>query len=304
MNGDLRNRLVEQLTRRFGAVGRLPDSQSLFDVGEHGVRLYVRYSRIHPGRRTFYGLRRDDLRALEGRRSFICFLWPGQPEPLFVPYADYEAVFEAAVPARDGQYKVQIHLQASGTELYIARVGRFNVDGWYGFSGIEQAAGLAVNEPPLLSHAQIQTLLGSIGSMKQFDVWIPPRDRPALDWSLATQFAIKKTLPLTRSVHVILQDIDAIWFKRGSTEIAAIFEVEHSTPIYSGLLRLNDVFLALPRVERLGIVSNEVRRALFARQVNRPTFERSGLRERCSFLEYGDVLSWYRRLVRAGNQPC
>ena len=69
--------------------------------------------------------------------------------------------------------------------------------------------------------------------------------------------------------------------------------------MYSGLLRFNDILLTDPKVSRFSIVSNDVRRDLFARQLHRPTFKRSGLAELCSFLEYANVFEWHERLSRA-----
>ena len=71
------------------------------------------------------------------------------------------------------------------------------------------------------------------------------------------------------------------------TALEGLFEVEHSTPVYSGLLRFNDVLLANPKLSRFTIVSNERRRALFSKQVFRPTFRKSGLAELVSFLRPG-----------------
>jgi type II restriction enzyme len=141
--------------------------------------------------------------------------------------------------------------------------------------------------------------LGSIGASKNFDVWIPPHDRPFLDWSLTDVFDVSQTLPPGyENVKAILHEIDVVWIRRGTAGLAAVYEVEHSTPIYSGLLRLNDVRLANPAIDRLTIVSDEPRRAAFVRQLNRPTFTSSGLTSVCSFLDYADVYDWHRRLVR------
>ncbi|MBI3636696.1 MAG: hypothetical protein HY216_10895 [Candidatus Rokubacteria bacterium] len=295
---DLRTRLLCSLHDRFGAIDALAKSQSLFELGTNGVRIYVRYSRIHGRDKTFYGLRKTDLVSLEGRPSFICFLWDGQETPLFVSYEDYEAVFAEASPASDGQYKVQVCVAPQGTELYVARAGRFNVEADFGFAAIERAVKARTETIPALSHSQIQTLLGAIGAMKSFDVWIPSRDRESLDWSITEPFSCVRRLPMTGAMQGLLHEVDAIWFRRGSTRLAALFEVEHSTPVYSGLLRLNDIHLAFPSADRLSIVSNEIRRGLFARQIQRPTFQRSGLSERCTFLEYGDVFHWHLRMKR------
>ena len=89
-----------------------------------------------------------------------------------------------------------------------------------------------------------------------------------------------------------------MWLQRGSSELRAMFEVEHSTPVYSGLLRLNDLYLTEPNLKlRYSIVSNDERRSLFLRQIDRPTFKASGLSEICSFLEYKDAFLWFNRTL-------
>ena len=248
---------------------------------------------------TTVALREEDLQQLEGHPSLICFLWDGQAEPLLVPFSEYEDVFQATVPSRDGQYKIQVYLQDDGTELYIARARRFNVEGHFGWNQLEDAADSAsVEAVPDFSHSQIQTLLGAIGTAKNLDVWIPPSDRGKLDWTITNRFSCRDALPYGfERVGNILQEVDVIWIQRGSSELRALFEVEHSTPIYSGLLRFNDIHLIASRLRpRFSIVANEARRSLFVRQLNRPTFRTSGLSELCTFLEYSNVFSWHKRV--------
>ena len=131
------------------------------------------------------------------------------------------------------------------------------------------------------------------------NIWIPNEDREKLDWSvIPNRFEISLSLPnVSKSAQRCLSEIDVIWIDRGSNKIKALYEVEHSTPVYSGLLRFNDIYLTSVAVERFTIVSNEERRSVFARQINRPTFIRSGLCEICSFLNYANVYSWHQRLV-------
>jgi hypothetical protein len=88
-----------------------------------------------------------------------------------------------------------------------------------------------------------------------------------------------------------------MWIERGAGRLNALFEVEHSTPVYSGLLRFNDVLLVSPQLgARFTVVSNDKRRSLFIRQLRRPTFKFSRLNEYCTFMEYGGVYNWYLRL--------
>src|SRR5207245_2943513 len=134
---EAKRRLLEDLQQRFGSISKLPNSQSLFEIGSQ-ARVYVRYSKLHPDGRTFYGLRRTDLQQLEGRQSLICFLWDSQAEPLLIPYRDFEEVFATLTPASDGQFKVQVYPEVEGTELYIANAGRFNVESYFGWNRSEE----------------------------------------------------------------------------------------------------------------------------------------------------------------------
>lgn len=300
MPADVKKQFLTELERRFPAARKMAGSQSLFDLGHGQGRVYIRYSKLHPGGRTFFGLRRIDLKELEGSNSTICFLWDGQSEPLLVPFGDFEDVFQVTRPADDGQYKAQAYLGSESTELYIAGAGRFNVEGYFGWSEhVAHPSAEAIAFARQLTHSQVQTLLGAIGARKGHEIWVPPNDRAKLDWTLSTRFDLHGALPqVSSTVDAILSEVDVIWIRRGSSEFAALFEVEHSTPVYSGLLRFNDFFLVSPTTRpRFSVVSNDTRRSLFARQINRPTFTTSGLSEFCTFLEYENVYEWWRRIV-------
>ena len=291
---------LQELSSRFGKLEKFGDSLSLYKISGSDIQIYIRYSKTHPNGRMWYGLREKDLQELEGHPSLLCFLWDNQKEPLLIPYSEYEDVFSSTTPAEDGQYKVQLIRNEEATELYIARAGRFNVDGFLGWEQLEKISALADGEKvPDLSHSQIQTLLGAIGTSKDFDIWIPANDRTKLDWNITKKFIPRDNLPNGfERVENILSEVDVIWMQKGSNNMNALFEVEHSTPIYSGLLRFNDIHLVSPELKtRFSIVANAERRSLFSRQVSRPTFKASGLEDLCTFFDYTDVHNWYRRII-------
>ena len=216
-----------------------------------------------------------------------------------MPFSEYEDVFQSTSPAPDGQYKVLVHLQDDGTELYIPKAGRFNVEGHLGWSELEVLIDSArLGTVPEFSHSQVQTILGSIGTTKDYDIWVPQSDRVKLDWSLTDHFDCRDVLPYRfEQVKSVLQEVDMIWIQRGSSDLKALFEVEHSTPIYSALLRFNDIHLVAPGPGlRFSVVAKDARRELFVRQLNRPTFRVSGLSKLCNFLEYTNVYGWYNRI--------
>ncbi len=179
-------------------------------------------------------------------------------------------------------------------------VGRFNVDGYIGWNELNDfVSASSTTEVHELTHSQVQTLLGAIGYAKGNDIWIPPSDRYTRDRTFIKNFPIHPALPARfKSVEPVLAEIDVVWMQRGGGDLVAMFEVEHTTTIYSGLLRFNDVHLEAPNLKtRFSIVSNDARRALYVRQVNRPTFRRSGLSDLCTFMEYGNVVDWHRRII-------
>ncbi|HEX6504903.1 MAG TPA: hypothetical protein VF011_16810 [Terriglobales bacterium] len=294
-----KDRFLSDLTQRFGPVKKLEGSLSLFSLGTSDVRLYVRYSKIHNGDRSFFGLREVDLRKLEGHDSYICFILSNSSPPVFVPFADFEEVFRNSQPAADGQHKVQLLRGKHDLELYIARQGRFNVEAYLGFGVIEDAIKGATLRMPELGHSDIQSLLGGIGIMKGYDVWIPTSDCARLQWTLTPRFQPVSRVPAGYGeVVTVLSEIDVVWVGKGGNSIEGLFEVEHSTSIYSGLLRFNDLLLTNPKLKQFSIVSDDSRRSLFARQLRRPTFVRSGLSELTSFLDYTNVYQWHLRLSK------
>lgn len=297
MPNEFKSELLGQLERRLGPLKRLPGSQSLLETAS-GSRIYLRYSRVHAGRCAFYGLRRVDLNALEGHDSYVCLFTDDPQSPLFLPYGDSESVIRQSPVATDGQYKVQLLNDAGTRELYLPRVGSFNVDAYGGIETLQQAADVGRSAAlATLTHGQVQTLLGAIGHCKGYAVYVPPGDVVCLDWSFVPRFNVVTTLPsFVEQRAAAATEIDVIWLDHSSSAVSAAFEVEHSTPVYSGLLRFNDVHLTCPGISRYFVVSNESRRDLFSRQVQRPTFQRSGLADVVSFLEYANVFDWHRRL--------
>ena len=75
--------------------------------------------------------------------------------------------------------------------------------------------------------------------------------------------------------------------------IAHAFEVEHTTSIYSGLLRMADLLAMQPRMNiMLHIVAPIDRRDQVRREIVRPVFsvlEGGAMSTRCSFLSYDAV---------------
>ena len=105
--------------------------------------------------------------------------------------------------------------------------------------------------------------------------------------------AFLELLPLNyddATLRTIAQ-IDVIWLQNRS--MARAFEVEHTTAIYSGLLRMADLLALQPNMDiRLHIVAPAEKREKVLREIRRPVFsllDRGPLYESCTFIPYDAV---------------
>ena len=93
--------------------------------------------------------------------------------------------------------------------------------------------------------------------------------------------------------------IDVLWLKANS--IVAAFEVESTTSIYSGLLRMSDLLALQPNLDiRLYLAAPDERRPHFERQILRPTFMAAALHVKCGFLAFSKLVEKVEGIRRLG----
>jgi hypothetical protein len=143
---------------------------------------------------------------------------------------------------------------------------------------------------------QVQAKLAEIGATMQFRVWLPKADRGRVQDLIAKPLQLAllgEKLPLNYNSATIatIEQIDVIWItKKGS--IARAFEVEHTTAVYSGLLRMADLLSLQPNMNiQLYIVAPEERRDKVFAEMRRPIFSQleRPLYDTCSFVSYESV---------------
>ena len=143
---------------------------------------------------------------------------------------------------------------------------------------------------------QIQGLLAKIGEEMGFDIWLPNPDRArvAKVWQPRDPRSLLTSLPLSydKTTLSTISLIDVIWIKN-KRSIARAFEVEHTTSIYSGILRMADLVALQPDISiKLHIVAPIDRQEKFATEIRRPVFSymtNGSLSEMCTFISYDDV---------------
>lgn len=95
--------------------------------------------------------------------------------------------------------------------------------------------------------------------------------------------------------------IDVIWFRKGAGHPVRFFEIEHTTSVYSGLLRFNDVMIDFPIPEAFVVGDGEKTLAKFEMEIARRTFAHSGLREVTRYVYYEDVRDTWRKFQAIGQ---
>ncbi len=153
------------------------------------------------------------------------------------------------------------------------------------------------------THHEMQGWLRDLGLSLGFDVWIASNDRSRayaggqLGDGCVTEL-VANGVTAAESVRLI----DVIWIDRSSRRVAAAFEVEHSTSIHSGIVRMLDLALGSPLGEgsTLFLVAPDERRAEVAQQLHRPAFMRVaelGIR----YLPYSELRQHRHAMARFGS---
>ncbi|TAL68028.1 MAG: hypothetical protein EPN82_11545 [Bacteroidetes bacterium] len=291
--------VITSLEEKHGKLKRLGDGYSLYLIPSIDTIVYFRYSKISKVSknvlRTFYGLRNEDIKLMQSKKSFICLVTDDETKNLFIPYQQFETYFLETSPSNDGQYKTQTLFKPTGSEIYFAGIGKFNAENYFSLEDILNITKTKISIPEL-SHTQIQSIIGSIGIKKGYNIWYPESDKQKIDSAIVDYTKVIEKLPtFSKEVDHIISEIDVIWLDKSKP--ISFYEVEHSTPIYSGLLRFNDVLLTISGSDNFNIVANNERESKFGKEINRPTFKQNKLIDKVTFLDYTNVYNWYHNLT-------
>lgn len=172
----------------------------------------------------------------------------------------------------------------------------------------EDTVEIATTQTEVRESIKIQALVANIGVKMGHTIWIPRNDRARVRSELKDNFEILAELPLNYDETTIrtIEQIDVIWLRNRS--IIRAFEVEHTTSIYSGILRMADLLALQPNMDiKLNIVAPISRREKVFQELRRPVFsllEKGPLSESCTYLSYESVraLSREKHLQYLSNE--
>ncbi|HXH12383.1 MAG TPA: hypothetical protein VNP04_21775 [Alphaproteobacteria bacterium] len=104
--------------------------------------------------------------------------------------------------------------------------------------------------PPTTVHTEIQWLLLKLGHNIGFDVWVARDDcsRGVPGHQFPELLRLKSELPLQvdDATNRTIELIDVFWLKGHA--IVSVFEIESTTCIYSGWLRMSDLIAMQPNL--------------------------------------------------------
>ncbi len=154
------------------------------------------------------------------------------------------------------------------------------------------------------THTEIQGWLRDLGMALGFKVWIASNDRnrPYENGHLADGCLDCLPEPLESAPAAdTIRLIDVLWIDAAIGRVAAAFEVEHTTSIYSGIVRMLDLALGLGQAgQSMFLVAPDAREPDVCDQLKRPAFSRiSDLNVR--FIAYGELAKHRDAISRFGQ---
>ena len=132
----------------------------------------------------------------------------------------------------------------------------------------------------------IQAYVSKIGKALGFKIWVPNHDKVNIkEISKLSDDDFLESLPIDASK--IIKQIDVLWVNKKL--VVRAFEIEGTTAIYSGILRMCDLIEENPNTNtKLHIVASSSRKEEVFREFSRPTFQK--LQSHCSYISYEEII--------------
>ncbi len=154
-------------------------------------------------------------------------------------------------------------------------------------------------------HTRIQHLLIKIGRDLGYSVYVACNDRNrSYEGQSFAMLTVPQLPPLNMSSETMdtVSRIDVIWLESKTSQIVSAFEIEKSTSIYSGILRLEDLARSIPGCRcNFYLVAPDRREKEVMAQLARPSF-RNDLKDiSLAFISFGDLCKECDALCKYGE---
>jgi len=154
------------------------------------------------------------------------------------------------------------------------------------------------------THTKMQYLLVKAGKALGYDVVVALNDRSREYNGEKFSFLTLPALPemgISDDVTEVINFIDVLWFKKGTNDIECAFEVEKTTSIYSGLLRLKDLIYSLSDNDyHVFVLIPDDREKEMLAQLKRPAF--ADLKDKnVSYILFDDLCCHTESICKLGD---
>lgn len=165
-------------------------------------------------------------------------------------------------------------------------------------------------------HTEMQYHLLRIGDSLGYDVISASNDRSRCHEGKNFSFISLSRLPdigVAKDTNSTIALIDVMWFQKGTNKIVSAFEVEKSTSIYSGILRLTDLYYSFPEdPSTLFLIIPDNREKELTFQLSRPAIKGnnieihyilfSDLRKHCDAIcTFGESKETLKKIAKVVN---
>lgn len=165
-------------------------------------------------------------------------------------------------------------------------------------------------------HTEMQYHILNIGHSLGYDVISASNDRSRCHEGKSFSFISLSKFPdigIEKDTNRTIALIDVIWFQKGTNKIVGAFEVEKSTSIYSGILRLTDLHFSFSEdPSSLFLIIPDKREKELIMQLSRPSIKNSNieihyilfsdLREHCDAIcMLGDSKETLKKIAKVVN---
>lgn len=160
--------------------------------------------------------------------------------------------------------------------------------------------------PATPSHTHVQWLLAHLGRQLGCRVWVAANDH-ARRWrgeALGT-LSVDRLPPLglDSDSQRLVELVDVVWL-RGPSQVAAAFEVERTTSVHTGLLRMADLAALAPNLAvPLYVVAPAARLDKVRRELRRPALRALALHRRCGFFSAEALVDAAPEIARWATGP-
>lgn len=290
---------LRALQKRFGKAKPFGKSR-LYQFGD-ALTCSINYSKRLRGEKYFFGLAQEVTDArfeypAARLGAFVVLVCGSADKILMIPRP-------LVLQAMRGVTTRKLDIFAEGDTYILQTTGnpKVNVTEFLNALPVDEAAKKHLREEEIIptddrAHVKIQSGLIRLGRAEGCSVWVPPNDRNLSYKGESFHLATLERLPnfgFDENTRRIVQNIDVLWLTKNVIHRA--FEVESTTSVYSGLLRLNDLVLAQPNNQiRLFVVAPSGRREKVFNQLIRPSFH--ALADQCEFLSFEMIDDAMRRI--------